>query len=125
MTWDSAAFEEFLWSVANFGAGFVDASASNFFLGRGRHDFSNSDFLAGQATGDFVSIFWGLFEAANGVGGFVTGTIFAAGGFLVGVPVQAASAGLVIHGGTTTLLGYSHLVEANRKGGGQDGQEDK
>jgi hypothetical protein len=37
--------------------------------------------------------------------------------------MQGAGTTMVIHGGTASALGFVHLMEANRKGGGKTGRK--
>ncbi len=124
-SWDPSGFLSFLWSSANFTAGVVDATMSNFFFGLGRHSFSDPDFQAGQLVGDGASVAAGAAEAVSGTGGVAVGTAFdlTGAGALVGVPIQAVSVFMTVQGATASALGSVHLMEASRKGGGKTGRK--
>jgi RHS repeat-associated protein len=124
-SWDPSGFLDFLWSSANFTAGVVDATMSNFFFGLGRHSFDDPDFQAGQLVGDGASVAAGAAEAVSGTGGVAVGTAFdlTGAGALVGVPIQIVSTFLTIQGATASALGTVHLMEASRKGGGKTGRK--
>jgi RHS repeat-associated protein len=93
--------------------GVVNAFASNNVAGAGRISDSNGDFKTGQAIGDAISTVTGAVETAIGSGGEALGIgLDATGvGAVLGVPLNVAAAGLIVHGATTTGVSGVHLAQ--------------
>jgi RHS repeat-associated protein len=93
--------------------GVVNAFTSNNAVGAGRISSGNDDFKTGQAIGDAVSTVTGAVETVIGGGGEVLGVgLDATGvGAVLGVPLNVAAAGLVVHGATTTAVSGVHLAQ--------------
>jgi hypothetical protein len=110
-------------NAANFAGGFANAWGSDNLLGAGRQEQQTTAGKLGAAFGDATATVQGLLEIGEGVGGEVGGVVLDATGVgaLVGVPVNIVSAGLIVHGATTSVAGLSHLAmtaAANTPDGG-------
>jgi len=92
--------------------GAINAFTSNN-TGVGRISSGNGDFKTGQAIGDAISTVTGALETVIGSGGEVLGVgLDATGaGAVLGVPLNVASAGLIVHGGTTAVVSSVHLAQ--------------
>jgi RHS repeat-associated protein len=93
--------------------GAINAFTSNNTVGVGRMSGGNGDFKTGQAIGDAVSTVTGAIETLAGTGGEVLGGALdlTGVGAAVGIPLNVASAGLIVHGGTTAVVSGVHLVQ--------------
>jgi RHS repeat-associated protein len=117
-------------------SGFMNAFNTNQVLGIGRTQDGNSDFKTGQAFGDAVSTLQGVAEMIVGGGGEVGGLALDATGVgaVAGVPLNIASAGVIVHGTAVAGTGLKNLTNAafqssvdpgtptNTMGGGQLGE---
>jgi RHS repeat-associated protein len=103
------------WSdVGQFVAGVANAYGSNNILGAGRVESNNLGYKLGQVVGDGASVLSGAGETILGSGGEVLGLALDATGVgaIAGVPINIASAGLIAHGVTTSVVGGAHLAVA-------------
>ena len=93
--------------------GAINAFTSNNTVGVGRISSGNGDFKTGQAIGDAVSTVVGTVETLAGTGGEVLGSALdlTGVGAVVGVPLNVAAAGLIVHGGTTAVISGVHLAQ--------------
>ncbi|HEU0124238.1 MAG TPA: RHS repeat-associated core domain-containing protein, partial [Bryobacteraceae bacterium] len=81
-------------------SGFFNAFNTNQMMGIGRTEGGNSDFRTGQAFGDAVSTIQGVAEMIVGTGGEVGGIALDSTvvGATLGIPLNVASAGVIVHG---------------------------
>ncbi|WP_338552123.1 CdiA family toxin C-terminal domain-containing protein [Paenibacillus sp. KS-LC4] len=100
----------------NFSGGFIAAVDDAMFFGLAQHVVESNNegsgmakdtvgYQLGKVTGDTVMLVGGLMALAGGIGGEVGGTALYATGFgaLAGAPIQVASWGLLVGGGTVVV----------------------
>ncbi|WP_338552120.1 hypothetical protein [Paenibacillus sp. KS-LC4] len=100
----------------NFSGGFIAAVDDAMFFGLAQHVVESNNegsgmakdtvgYQLGKVTGDTVMLVGGLIAMAGGVGGEIGGTALYATGFgaLAGAPIQVASWGLLVGGGTVVV----------------------
>jgi RHS repeat-associated protein len=108
--------------VMDFVAGAANAYGSDMAFGAGRLDGSSNASRLGAAVGDAVATVQGTSELLAGVGGEGAGLLLDATGIgaIVGIPANVASAGAIVHGGSTAINGIVHLAknasESSEKG---------
>jgi uncharacterized protein RhaS with RHS repeats len=117
------------WDFTN---GVANGFGSTMLANAGRQKPVNSDAAIGQAVGDAAGAIVGVVEVFVGTGGDIGGVALTAtvAGAPAGVPVVAASTGLIVHGGTAVVTGVGNLTNTlmsssggNRSGGGKTGQK--
>jgi hypothetical protein len=95
----------------------------------GRQEPVNSHAAIGQAVGDAAAAIVGAAEVFVGTGGDIGGVALTAtvAGAPAGVPVVAASTGLIVHGGTAVVTGVGNLTNTlmSSSGGTGSGKVDK
>ena len=92
-------------------SGFMNAFNTNQVLGIGRTGGGNGDFRTGQAFGDAASTLQGVAEMLIGGGGEAGGIALDATGVgaIAGVPLNIASAGVIVHGTAVAGTGLGNL----------------
>ncbi len=100
--------------VVDFLTGAVNAWASDNLAGGGRQEQTTESGKVGAAVGDFVATVQGAVEDVVGGGGEAAGFALdsTGAGAIVGVPVNVASAELLVHGTTTLGVAGGHLLAA-------------
>jgi RHS repeat-associated protein len=107
--------------VGQFLAGAANAYGSDNLMGAGRMEQTSTSGKLGAALGDGIATIQGVGETLLGATGEVIGfTLDGTGvGALVGVPMNIASAGLIVHGSSTALQGGVHLAKSASESGGK------
>jgi RHS repeat-associated protein len=102
------------WQVVNFVGGLINAYGSDNLAGAGRQQQPTTEGKIGAAVGDTAAAVQGVVEVVGGAGGEVGGVALDATGVgaIVGVPVNVASAGLIVHGAATATVATGHLGAA-------------
>jgi RHS repeat-associated protein len=123
-----ANYAQDLYDVYMFLSGAGNAIGSNFMMGRGRVNQKDSNYQDGQLIGDGVSVLLSGYEMFLGVEGGIGGTLldFTGGGAAVGIPVQAVSGAMIVHGSVTTAISSAHLMAGlkSRSGSGKERSSD-
>jgi hypothetical protein len=80
-------------------------------MGAGQVDGGSTAYQMGQGVGDGAATLSGVAETGIGLGGEGVGAALDATGVgaVVGVPINIASAGLIAHGATTSVVGGANL----------------
>ncbi len=123
---------EFGKQVGAFGAGVSNAVGSNNLLGFGRQDsnnfgkYSNAAHM-GQRLGDYISIAQGTLEVVIGTtGNIIGGALDATGvGAVVGIPLNAGSTALSIHGVTVFSTATASIIIDNMESSTSDKMNDE
>ena len=110
--------------------GFLNAVASNIFLGAGRIESSNDDFTQGQLAGDYFSLALSTMEIGAGTN-IATGGVaceVGTGGVCTAaaVPAIATGAVLVTHGVASGAVATENIANADNRfssGGGKTGRK--
>jgi A nuclease of the HNH/ENDO VII superfamily with conserved LHH len=114
------------WSdVGRFIAGAANAYGSDNLMGAGRMDQTSTAGKLGAAFGDGAATIQGVGETLLGATGEVAGLALDATGVgaIGGIPLNIASAGLMVHGGSTALQGGVHLAKDASESGGKKNYE--
>ncbi|HKV91801.1 MAG TPA: hypothetical protein VJW20_04555 [Candidatus Angelobacter sp.] len=114
------------WKTAlEFAGSAASAWASDNAFGAGRVESNTWAGKLGAAFGDGAATVQGVGETIIGSGGEVLGVALDATGVgaLAGVPINVASAGLIAHGVTTTVVGGVHLAKDASQSGGPKAED--
>lgn len=100
-----------VWNVIDFAMGVANAYGSDNLAGAGRVSQDTTAGRMGAAFGDAGAMATGSLEFLGGLGGEAGGGALDSTGVgaIVGVPANVASAGLIVHGGTTAAEGAGNL----------------
>jgi RHS repeat-associated protein len=100
-------------TAMNFLSAAANAWTSDNALGAGRQTQTTETGRIGAAVGDFGATVTGGVETLVGGGGNVGGLALdlTGGGAVLGVPINVAATGLMLHGGGTTAAGFYNLFK--------------